>query len=68
MYDHGLSKMEQCALMWKGKLTDVGKRILNSAFAGLLLPARHTNQSPITESAINSEQTSDEMAYLTGTW
>jgi hypothetical protein len=46
---------------------DTGKRILNSAFAGLMLPTRHTNQSPITESAVNSEQTSDEMAYITKT-
>jgi len=51
----------------KGKPTDAEKRNLNPAFAGLLLPARHTNQSPITESDINSEQTSYEMAYLTKT-
>jgi hypothetical protein len=53
--------------MGKGKPTGAEKIILNPAFAGLLLPSRHTDQSPITEKAINSEQTSDEMTYLTKT-
>ena len=38
---------------------------MNAIFAGLLLPARHTNQSPTAEEAVNSKQASDEIAYLT---